>query len=87
VDIRILETIIYEIQQDIFNSSDIEYFNITMSTNAFNTLVDFCGIEIWNSEDDCREYVNEVEDIRESMNDYLRKQINREIAKLNTVKV
>lgn len=84
-----LESIINAIEQDIFESTDgVEYFNISLCTNGFIQFVDFCGIRLWDSEDDCRLYIDvDNEDKREDIEKCLRRRLKEELLKLNSIVV
>lgn len=75
------------LEQEIFEQTEgMEYFNIVATSNGFCTRVSFIGIELWNSEDDQREYI-EDKDEYEPMETYLRRTINEELVKLRMISV
>ena len=77
------------IEQDIFEQTDAEYLNITVTSNGFVHLVDFLGIQIWNSDDDMRKYINAFgeEEVQESIEEYLRKVITTELEKIKMIEL
>jgi len=88
LDIINIENAVYKIQQDIFDSTGgVEYYNISLSSNGYCCIVEFCGILLWSSEDDDRDYLDEELDIREDIEDYLRRVLREEISKLSTISV
>ena len=82
-----IEKAVNSIEQDIFNSTKgVEYFNMTVKSNGFVQIVDFIGIQLWNSEDDMREDINDSGD-KEPIESYLRRQLNEELSKLKLIDV
>jgi len=80
--------IIDKISDEIFytfyeKEEETESYEIIMSTNGDFFSVDFLGIQIWNSEDDCREL--DESDEYEPLEPYLRKKINEHIRKLKMI--
>ena len=76
------------IEGDIFDSTDgVEYFNISLITNGFCQIVEFCDIELWRSDEDCRLYLGEEfeEENREDIEICLRRRLNEEISKLKKI--
>ncbi len=83
-----IENAIFNIQKDIVDSTNgIEYLHICLITDGYYKVVEFCGIQLWSSEDDGRLYLDEEKDIREDIETYLRRSLNEELAKLSSIKV
>lgn len=74
------------IEFDIYDQTDgVEYFNITLKTNGYVDIIEFLGVQVWNSEDDMRNYDDKGE--YEPLEQYLRREINNEISKLSKIKL
>lgn len=85
-----IENAVIAIEEDIYNSSGVEYFNLTLITNGFVQIVEFAGIRLWDSEDDCRPYYDDDESDeskREPIESHLRAMLRAELSKLATIKV
>lgn len=75
------------IQFDVFDSTDgVEYYNISVETNGFSVMVNFLGICVWDSEIDLRKY-DEDNDTYEPIEQCLRRNINDELKKINSIAV
>lgn len=85
--IQDLENAVFNIENDIYQSTTCEYFNMSLSSNGFVQAVSFCGIWLWDSEEDDREYIDEEEDIKIPIEQHLRKRLNEELAKLATINI
>lgn len=86
--IKELEKAVLSIEQDIFEQTGgVEYFNISVKSNGFCQRVKFIGIDLWNSEDDMRRYVNKEEELLEPIEDFLRRELMIELKKLQKIKV
>ena len=83
--IKEIEAAVCSIEQDIFEQTECEYFNVKVVSNGFCQIVEFIGIQIWSSEDDMRECVDEDECICEDLEAYLRREIRSELAKLGKI--
>lgn len=82
-----IENAVSSIGQDIFNSTnEVEYFNITIKSNGFVQIVEFIGIQLWNSEDDLREDINDNGD-KEPLEQYLRRTLREELSKLAMIEI
>lgn len=81
-----IEQIIWSIQTDLYNQTDIEYFDIQILSNGFCQKIIFLDIEIWSSEDDMREW-DEIEEDWESLNIFLRREIMFILYKLTKIKL
>tara|TARA_R110000751_G_scaffold101312_1_gene195434 strand:- start:1588 stop:1848 length:261 start_codon:yes stop_codon:yes gene_type:complete len=82
-----LEEAVGSIQQDIYESScGVEYLILTVKSSGFMQIVEFCGIEIWSSEDDMRDDINDNGD-KEPIEAYLRNSLRDELANLSTIKI
>jgi hypothetical protein len=74
------------IDYDIFHSTEgVEYLNIIFVSNGNFSRVEFCGIVLWDSENDTRLYL--YEDNVESIEDCLRRRMKEEISKIKLIKV
>ena len=85
--IKEIEHAVQSIEQDIFEQIGVEYFNISVTSNGFSRFVKFIGIDLWNSDDDMREYVDKDETEYEPLETFLRRQLNDELKKLRLIKV
>ena len=86
--------IICKIEQEIYDQTECEYFNVTVFSNGFVEIVEFLGIQIWNSDDDTRRYIEVGElpnglpdEVRESFEVFLRRTINEELEKIKKIKL
>ena len=77
------------IECDVFEQTDAEYLNITLTTNGYVHIVSFLGIDLWCSEDDMREYLGMDGDeaMRQGIDDYLRRAIMFEIDKIKEIEL
>ena len=84
-----IENAVNMIQQDIFESTGgVEYFDLTVSTNGFCSIVEFCGIQLWSSDGDDRPYIDESdEDARMPIEQHLRELLREELQKLSCIAV
>lgn len=86
MDIQEIVEAVNSIEQDIFNSTNEEYYNISLVTNGNSSFVKFCGIDLWDSEEDQRQYLDvNDEGKRESIEDCLRRRLREELSVLNTI--
>lgn len=85
MDINYIIDIINKLNCEIYEETQDESIYLDYSTNGFADLIDFCGIQIWSSEDDPRDYINENSEIKENLEDYLRKAIHQKIQILNMI--
>jgi len=85
--IKEIERAVNSIEQDVFEQTGVEYFNISVLSNGFCQQVSFVGIELWNSNDDMREYVDENEEQYEPIEDFLRRTLRNELKKLQSINV
>lgn len=82
-----IEKAVHNIEQDIYDSTGgVEYLNITIKSNGFVQVVKFIGIELWNSESDMREDINEYGD-KEDIEVHLRQVLREELNKLSSIVV
>ena len=85
-DYNKLVEIVNVLEQEVFEQTEgIEYFNFEVVTNGFATIINFIGLQIWNSEDDDRNYYDET-DSYEPMDKHLRRILNTELDKLRMLK-
>ena len=88
-DIKDIEDAIYSIQVDIIDSNesfDEGDIGISLSTNGFATVVDFCGITLWCSENDDREYT-EMTDLFEPFEPFLRRKLKELLDKFKLIEI
>jgi hypothetical protein len=75
------------IQGEIYEQTcGCEYYLIEVCFCSGMCVINFLDIQIWNSDDDMREY-DEVKDEYEPLGDFLRREINNEIKKLSQIKL
>jgi hypothetical protein len=87
IDLKDLGKAVDSINQDIFDSSGTEDFDISFSSNGYMSWVEFYGISLWDSEDgDARIYYEE-DDEYEHIEIFLRRRLNEVIEKLKTIHV
>uniref|UniRef100_A0A6M3LHD6 Putative site-specific tyrosine recombinase n=1 Tax=viral metagenome TaxID=1070528 RepID=A0A6M3LHD6_9ZZZZ len=86
MDISEVEKVIGTLNQEMWETNELEYIYLDMSANGYCMVVEFLGHQIWTSEWDEREY-NEKEDKYEPLEGYLRREINKEIEKLKRIKL
>jgi hypothetical protein len=66
---------IASINSDIFEKTDNEFIELELKTNGMGAIIYFCGIQIWFSEEDERDEINENGD-HEPLEPFLRKRVN-----------
>ncbi len=86
-EIKEIERAVNSIEQDVFEQTGVDYFNISVLSNGFYQQVSFVGIELWNSDDDMREYVDEDEEQYEPIEGFLRRTLRNELKKLQSINV
>ena len=84
--------LIQEINQEINESEQYpdqcsEFTLLEYRTNGNGEIILFFGEQIWSSEDDEREYVNEDEDEHEPIENFLRRKINEVVNLVSTIKL
>jgi hypothetical protein len=84
-----IEVAINNIQHDVWDTSlEDEQINVELRTNGSVMLIYFLGIQLWNDEDDARNYTMiDDEEIRESLEEFLRKEIRVILRKLRMIEV
>jgi hypothetical protein len=78
---------IADLNCEIYDQIENDYIYLEYSTNSFSDIIDFLGIQIWNSENDERRYIDEENDVKEDLEIYLRKEINKIIDELQKIKL
>lgn len=73
-----------KLNSELYAATGIEYLYFDLRTNYFSSIITFAGINLWNSEDDMREY-NEDTDSYESLEDYLKRSFVEISDNLNAV--
>lgn len=87
LDYKEIIDIVEDLQYEIYESTGgIEYYLLDATFCNGVCIINFLDIQIWNSEDDMREYIEE-EDEYENLEKYLRREINQEIQKLSLIKL
>ncbi len=74
-----IEDAISNITRDIY-SPETEEYDLVYSSNGFSQRVDFCGINLWDSEEDSRFKEEPIEEC-------LRRKLRLEIQKISNIKV
>ncbi len=83
-----IEDAVKSIEQDIADSSGVEYFNMTLTTNGFCQRVDFIGVGIWDSDSDERTYADENDETTiEPIEQHLRRVLREYLSTLGLIKV
>lgn len=85
--IKEIEQAVQSIEEDIFNQTDTEYFNISVKSNGFCQIVSFIGIDLWSSEDDIREYIDDNEEVYEPIEKFLRRELMSQLKKLQLINI
>jgi len=62
-----------------FDENVMHEIELELLTNGDTSIIEFAGFQIWSSEDDEREYIDENEDIREPLKPFLRAKMNSKI--------
>ena len=62
---------------DLTNNSDVVPVTLVYGTYGFN--IEFFGVSVWCSEDDYREYIDEENDIREPIFDFVIRELNNTV--------
>lgn len=70
-----IEQIIWSIQKEIYIQTNLDYFDIKIISNGFRQTITFLNIEIWSSWNDMRKYVDDHEDVFESLEVFLKREI------------
>ena len=50
---------------------------VVIGTDGSTDVIEFLGMQIWNSADNCREYADEESDLREGLKHFLIKEITK----------
>jgi hypothetical protein len=79
--------IIHELNCELYEQTNNDYIYLEYMTNSFAEVINFLGCQIWNSEDDCRNYIDEEKDIKEDLETYLRREINNWVSNINKIKL
>lgn len=82
---EIMNAVIF-IQEDITKSSGVKYLNIQLISNGYSHKVCFEGIELWNSDDDCRIYYERTDDY-ETIEDCLRRRMREELNIVRDIRI
>jgi len=76
-----LEDAVNQLEYEISDTSGESYFNISVTSNGYQRMVEFVGIILWDSDND-----SELEP-NESIDDRLRTRLNEELKKLKMIKI
>ena len=81
VEIKEILDVVTILEQEAYEASDgkTEYLNFEVITNGNCTLVNFIGINLWNSEDDDRGFDDKTNKY-EPFEGYLRRRLNEELS-------
>ena len=72
VNLQNLEDVVRALATEVFVSSEQAVdFNLVLITNGYIRVIEFCGIELWNS-DSNEELGSSVEEIEQSLREKLR---------------
>ena len=80
-----VEKVVGELNDKMRDQTDYDHTYLELCSNSYCIIIEFLGMQIWTSDWDSREYVDEDNDIYESLDTYLRREINNEIEKLNRI--
>jgi len=73
------------INGDLFEKTDNESIIVELKTTGCVTIIEFCGISIWSSEDDDRQYIDQIDEY-EPIEPFLRKKVNEVIETITKIK-
>lgn len=80
--------VVSNLNAEIYEQIEDDYIQLEYMTNTCAEAIEFLGVVIWNSEDDCREWIEVMgKEIQEDLEFYLRKEINKILEKLNKIKL
>jgi len=82
-----VEKVVGELNDEMHSQVDYDNIYLEVRSNSYCIVIEFLGIQLWTSDWDSREYLDEDKDIYESLDTYLRREINNEIAKLSRIKL
>jgi len=71
-----IDAIVNDINVELFNITKEEDIELWYESNGSRVIVRFCGMKLWDSENDDREY-NEELDEYEDLEYYIRKEFNK----------
>lgn len=74
-----------KINEEIFEKSEIEEFQLSVSTNGSLSKLEFLGITIWCTDDDGRKYIEE-NDKYESFETFIRRTMSVVLTNLEKIK-
>jgi hypothetical protein len=87
MDYKEIIELVDKLQWEIYDTTNEEqYLFITVSFSNGNCLIEFLGLLIWYSDDDMREYDDDLDEY-EPLEGYLRREINKEMEKLSKIKL
>uniref|UniRef100_A0A6M3LEQ4 Uncharacterized protein n=1 Tax=viral metagenome TaxID=1070528 RepID=A0A6M3LEQ4_9ZZZZ len=81
------EEMILKLNQEIHNQTDYNYAYLEICSIGDCMVIKFLGLVLWTSDCDSRLYIDEEEDVHESLYTYLRREINNEIARLREIEL
>ena len=87
MDISQIEDIVGGLNQDIYEQIECDYTYLEVSSNSYCIVIEFLGEQIWSSEDDEREFVDEENDVYESLYGFLVRKIKQKIELLSRIKL
>ena len=80
-----IELIVEQLNTEIYTQIEHDEVMVTVTSTGFGIMINFLNIELWNSEDDGRSYLDEENDIMEDLEMYLRSRIVEEINVISTI--
>lgn len=81
--VGLMQDWLYEHLSEQFNDGSIF---IELKTDGFEITIEFCGYEIWNTQDEQREYDEELDCYIPNLETHLKMRINDYISALNKLK-
>ena len=82
-----VEKIIIGIQMDIHDATGKDELSVSVISDGFAIYVEFCGMPVWDSENDVREFimVDTSEETVEPLEPFIRRQINNIIDEMKKI--
>ncbi len=85
-----IENIVNDLQCQIYDNTGIEYYDLTLLSNGFIVIIEFCGIQLWNSDDDERGWImdddiDSDEEFREGLKTFIIRRIKQEISNISKI--
>lgn len=79
--------IIFELNGEIHEAGVVpeDFCGFEYRTNGWSSIIEFCGIMLWNDDDDARTYLEETDEY-EPLETYLRRESNKLINRISKLK-